>query len=176
MSFDNYVSESEALNDWVDESDLHDWDHEEKEHKKYNNDLIKRVQTSINLHASNKAARVGDMITCCCGCNRKFKKRSYQQVFFNSKSGSGTSNCKDRYHNWVNDNRRFRMLAVSGELEKMNNYDDDSNHNIRMNMVLDMKADDIVADSLDSVRKDIISKLPNADEKTLKTILAVLSI
>lgn len=56
-----------------------------------------------------KAAKVGEMVTCPCGCKKRFVKRSYQQAFFRNK---GRGNCKDTYWNRATPTRLERAANV----------------------------------------------------------------
>jgi len=166
MFGDNYVSESEALQDWED----YDEEPTEEEYREKARDMAKSVADRKAKHTLNKSAKVGSKINCCCGCNRSFVKKSYQQVFFNNK---GVDNCKDKYNNWVNDNRRFRMLAMTDQLQHSG---EETHQGIMVDMMLDMKADTIKP--TDNLTKSIIEKLTleKCDSKTLKVIAVLLGI
>jgi len=57
----------------------------------------------------NKLAKVNDEIICP-SCGTKFIKKSYQQVFCKSKSGT---KCKDKYWNTVTPNKRNNTTRIS---------------------------------------------------------------
>ena len=67
-------------------------------------------------YKTTKAAKVGTMVACGC-CNAKFIKRSYQQAFC---SNRGANNCKDRYWNEMDPERKERALSRRGS----NSYDE----------------------------------------------------
>ena len=62
---------------------------------------INAIQRRYN---DNKRAEIGTTIRCAC-CARRILKKSYQTQFCSNK---GKGNCKDTYHNNVNDERRER--------------------------------------------------------------------
>ena len=67
---------------------------------------------AVETYTTNKAAKVNT--TCNCPtCGTAFTKKSYQQAFC---SGTGRGNCKDRYQNRVNDDRKARAIRhIVGE-------------------------------------------------------------
>lgn len=83
---------------------------------------LMKTQKSIN---SNK--KVGDEILCPCGCNELIKKRSYQQVYSQSKTMDLTH--KNNYYNItrgdtkinINDNKTIKSFKILKEnIEKEN--------------------------------------------------------
>lgn len=86
------------------------------EHAKDIPDKIRRMRT---VYLASKQAKVGTTITCPV-CGKRFVKKSYQQAFCSNGNKQknnthlGVKNCKDKYWNFVDDSRRFRMMVVSG--------------------------------------------------------------
>lgn len=64
----------------------------------------KSLDAMQRRYNDNKRAAVCTIIQCAC-CARKIIKKSYQTQFCSNK---GKGNCKDTYHNNVNDTRRER--------------------------------------------------------------------
>lgn len=86
---------------------------------KHANNLPNEIRRMRTVYQHNKQAKVGATITCPV-CNKQFQKKSYQQAFCSNGNKQknnthlGVKNCKDKYWNFVDDNRRFRMMVVSG--------------------------------------------------------------
>ncbi len=57
----------------------------------------------------NREAKVGESLVCP-SCGTGFKKRSYQQVFCKSKTGT---KCKDRFWNTVDESKRNNQDRLS---------------------------------------------------------------
>ena len=57
----------------------------------------------------NKAAKVGEEIVCP-SCGHRFIKKSYQQVFCKTKTGT---KCKDKYWNTVTPSKRNNTTRIS---------------------------------------------------------------
>lgn len=100
--FVNEISESEALNDWIETMD--DTIFNGDENRVMN--CISRVQAYRTQYDINKNAKVGEKITCPV-CKKKIIKSTYQQVFCIG-TGKRKHKCKDVYWNTVDDNRRMR--------------------------------------------------------------------
>lgn len=121
---DNWVSESEALNDI--------WEGEEEEsdgnggifglprRPTLRNMGFSRVQPQeaalviskermLARYETAKAAKTGTMCTCPV-CSKEFKKKSYQQAFCSNK---GRNNCKDLFWNRASEQRMQRAKAYS---------------------------------------------------------------
>lgn len=67
--------------------------------------MAERMNTLV--YKTTKAARVGIITECPC-CGGKFLKRAYQQTFCSNK---GPYNCKDRYWNEVDPERKARAMS-----------------------------------------------------------------
>lgn len=121
MGPNDYISESEALNDI--------WEGEEEESDGEGGVFgLPRRQTMQQMRASPqqvatviskermlaryetaKAATTGTMCNCPV-CNKEFKKKSYQQAFCSNK---GHNNCKDLFWNRANEQRVQRAQAYT---------------------------------------------------------------
>lgn len=105
----NEVSGGEYLSDWM-ECLSEDNDGERSEYTpagECNPEQLKEKQQS------NRAAKVGMDIICACGCGNRFKKRSYQHVFYRNK---GRSNCKDRFYNKIVPERLERTIRWNSNI------------------------------------------------------------
>jgi hypothetical protein len=78
--------------------------------ERFKEQLNEKISVYENRHAFNKKQKVGDAIICC-SCGKEMVKKSYQSQFCSNK---GRGNCKDKYHNLVDDTRRARALYYNG--------------------------------------------------------------
>ena len=78
--------------------------------ERFNGQLDHKISLYENRYAFNRKQNVGDSIVCCT-CGKEIKKKSYHSQFC---SNRGRKNCKDRYHNLVNEHRRSAALQQSG--------------------------------------------------------------
>jgi hypothetical protein len=102
-----YMTESEALQELGTEQEVDDWfADEEAEQRKA--DLRRKIAKMVALREVALKAKVGERIACPC-CGKSFVKKTYNKVFCsNGRTRKGSSSCKDRYWNYVDDNRRPR--------------------------------------------------------------------
>jgi len=142
-----------------------------------------KVRNMKTLYANALAAKVGSVISCACGCNRTFVKKSYQSKFFRNK---GQGNCKDTYWNFTNDTRRQRMLITTGALNSGSERGQE-----KADALFDMKADNIKAigqhcqsdklayikenlDSFEQIVKEIKNNLSQSTAEEIDTIYKTL--
>ena len=78
--------------------------------------LTDRIGLLRNRYDAAKVAKRGSTISCPT-CGKQHIKTSYQKVFC-SNGSHGKGNCKDRYWNFVDDNRRHRMMVMSGAVQQ----------------------------------------------------------
>jgi hypothetical protein len=79
-----------------------------------------------------KTAKVGELITCP-ACGKQFIKKTYNQIFCNNAKTKKSYNCKDRYWNTVDPNKRNNTTRISPAnaryyqevIEPNQNFDDD---------------------------------------------------
>lgn len=70
----------------------------------YHEQLNDKINIYLSRYNFNKGRKVGQQIICPT-CGKEHVKKSYQSQFCSNK---GKKNCKDRYNNLVNDDRRER--------------------------------------------------------------------
>jgi hypothetical protein len=66
--------------------------------------IVAATTNRVKLYETAKAAAAGECVKCP-GCVKPFTKKTKSQGFCSNK---GSGNCKDRYHNIVNEKRRER--------------------------------------------------------------------
>ena len=113
MSNDDYISEGEALSDWLEGvMDLEEKYDDEEDYEEKKSPLLSNLKpNAVDVYTKNKASKVGEIIRCPT-CGKPFEKKSYQQAFcrkrgVGGKLGKGNL-CKDTYHNSTNETRRLR--------------------------------------------------------------------
>jgi hypothetical protein len=70
-------------------------------------DLDTNIDCMEKAYKRAKAAKVGALVSCPV-CGTSFRKKSYQQAFCRNK---GRGNCKDRFWNLTDEERRDRALT-----------------------------------------------------------------
>lgn len=101
-----YISEGQAMSENGEEKN----DSLIKLFNSYNEQLKSKINLYLSRYKFNKTRKVGQQIICPT-CGKEHLKKSYQTQFCSNK---GKKNCKDRYHNLVNNKRRERAHFVNG--------------------------------------------------------------
>ena len=78
--------------------------------EEYIENLSATIEVLKQRYSANKIASVGTQIVCP-ACGKKHMKKSYQSQFCSNK---GKKNCKDRYNNTINTDRRIQALHQQG--------------------------------------------------------------
>jgi len=68
------------------------------------------VVSLMGRYDQNKSAKIGDVISCPV-CDKRFVKRTRDHTFCSNGRRKKGGNCKDRYWNTVDDERRERAKA-----------------------------------------------------------------
>jgi len=72
-------------------------------YRRLNSRTIKVINCMVQVYRETKAATSGSVV--CPGCLKRFVKRDPRQVFCTNK---GQNNCKDKFWNFVIEERRLR--------------------------------------------------------------------
>lgn len=78
--------------------------------EQYHNQLKEKISVYKSRYKFNKNQNIGSEIICP-ACNKTHIKKSYQSQFC---SNRGKGNCKDKYNNLINNNRRNRAHHING--------------------------------------------------------------
>ena len=109
-----YMSEAEALEEWSDEG-LEDIQETRRCRNilAIGNDIVcssgdtKLSRKMKKRYAINKEAKIGSEINCAC-CGKSTIKTTYHKMFCSNGKTKKKGNCKDRYWNTVDEDRRYR--------------------------------------------------------------------
>lgn len=121
--------------------------------------LTDRIELLRNRYDAAKVAKRGSTISCPT-CGKQHNKTSYQKVFC-SNGSHGKGNCKDRYWNFVDDNRRHRMMVMSGAVQQESAVVDAMMSNIQSKQQFDIE--------------DLVRRIRTQPEHILKVIDRIVS-